>query len=117
MTYSCYSFGYLTVPPISMVLNTEYVNTEYVLVLYFLFSLYYNDVTQDWFYKEDFPDIEHCADTIMATTTASLEEELQTKNQQVKQYKRQVDAVKADLDKCQTELRIAHQQNTRLQVQ
>ena len=33
-----------------------------------------------------------------------FEEELQTKDQQAKQYKRQVDAVKADLDKCHMDL-------------
>ena len=43
-----------------------------------------------------------------------FEEELQTKNQQVKQYKKQVDAVKAELAKYQEELRIAQ---ARLQVQ
>ena len=48
--------------------------------------------------------------------TTALEEELQTKNQQVKQYKRQMDSVTAELDICQEELRIARQHNTRLQV-
>ena len=48
--------------------------------------------------------------------TTALEEELQTKNQHMKQYKRQVDAIKAELDKCQEELHIALQNNTRLQV-
>ena len=33
-----------------------------------------------------------------------LEEELQTKNQQVKQYKKQVDSYKAELEKCQAAL-------------
>ena len=52
--------------------------------------------------------------------TTALEEELQTKNQHMKQYKRQVDAIEVEWDKCQEELRIAigiaRQHNTRLQV-
>ena len=44
----------------------------------------------------------------MANTT-SLEEDLQAKNQQVKQYKKQVDSFKAELEKCQDELRTARQ--------
>ena len=35
-----------------------------------------------------------------AAQIETLQEDLQVKNQQVKQYKRQVDAVKADLGKC-----------------
>ena len=40
----------------------------------------------------------------------TLEEELQAKNQQVKQYKKQVDSYKAELEKCQKELERCHRE-------
>ena len=40
----------------------------------------------------------------LARIRQQLEEELQTKNQLVKQYKKQVDSYKAELEKCQAAL-------------
>ena len=65
-------------------------------------------------YKEDFlqerKDRENMHERLrkkeeeLAIIKLQLEEELQTKNQQVKQYKKQVDSYKAELEKCQAAL-------------
>ena len=65
-------------------------------------------------YKEDFVQERKDRESVhakllnkeaeVARIKQQLEEELQTKNQQVQQYKKQADSYKAELEKCQAAL-------------